>query len=58
MTPFTYILELSTDILVVWAKDIDHAISLIKEKIGIGTYAQVCSFGGTDLIEIGKRAVN
>ena len=58
MTAYCFIIQPHAEISVVWAKDIQDAIELVKAKMSEDQYAQVCSFGGTDKVEIGKRAVN
>lgn len=58
MTPYTYIIYPHTRSEVLWATDIDDAIRQVNSKMTDDQIAFICSFGGTDLIEIGKRAVN
>ncbi len=58
MNPYTYIIFPHIRPEIVWAEDIESAVKLVQGKMLQDDFAIVSSFGGTDKVEIGKRAVN
>lgn len=58
MTPYLFIIHPHVRPEIIWADSIEEAIKEAESRMLPGQCGQICQFGTTDKIEVGKRAVN
>ncbi|OQA07899.1 MAG: hypothetical protein BWY67_01613 [Bacteroidetes bacterium ADurb.Bin397] len=58
MKPYTYIIYPHVRPEVLWAESIEEAVKKVEALMPADGYAEICPFGTTDKVEVGKRAVN